>query len=169
MLFFCSFVFRNLLAYTMGCQLFSYFSSRHALSLLCLRHSLIVLDGLHRNFCFLLFVWLHFSVVGMICCVFHSILVCCFLFFLCERVVVAQGADSCNRLWMNFFRWCMAPVKDLSGFSVFGGSIFLIASVLRLVGMVPLGLILYPSHVISFLLLRIRFCVDLLLGFLCLI
>ena len=66
---------------------------------------------------------------------------------------------------MNFCKWCMLPISDQSCFSVFGGSIFMIASVLRVVSMISCGLIFIIAML--FPLLRIRLYVSLWLGFLC--
>ena len=61
----------------------------------------------------------------------------------------------------------MLSNSDLSCFSVFGGSNFMIASVLQFVGRIPFGLILYPSHVIS-VTANLPF-LGLLLGFRCIV
>ena len=42
----------------------------------------------------------------------------------------------------------MLPISDLICISVFGGSIFKMTSVFRLVGIIPSGFILYPNQVI---------------------
>ena len=85
----------------------------------------------------------------MILCVLRSILVCYFLIFsLCERNGLSD-ADIFDKFGMNFCKWCMLPINDLSCFRVFEGSIFIMASVFRFFGIIPSGFILYPNHVIS--------------------
>ena len=51
---------------------------------------------------------------------------------------------------VNFIKWCMHPMNDLSCFSVFGISSLFIESHFRFVGVIPVGVIWYPSQVISF-------------------
>ena len=71
-----------------------------------------------------------------------------FIFSLCESNG-RSGSDICDRLGINFCKRCMRPISDLSCFRVFGGSIFMLASVFRSVGIIPSGFVLYPNHVIS--------------------
>ena len=53
-----------------------------------------------------------------------------FIFSLCE-INGRSGAEICDRLGMNYGRWCILPISDLSCFSVFGGSNFMTDSVFR--------------------------------------
>ena len=82
-----------------------------------------------------------------VCSSFHSSLLF-FIFSLCERSGLS-GADIFDKFGMNFCKWCMLPINDLSCFRVLGGSIFIMASVFRFVGIIPSGFILYPNNVIS--------------------
>ena len=60
-----------------------------------------------------------------------------------------KGADSAADIGINLTKWCMLPINDLNCFRVLGFSNWIIASVFRLVGVMPSELILYPKHVIS--------------------
>ena len=143
MLYFCLLTLGNLLAYAIGCQLLSYFCLRHApkhslLASQCTRVYLIVSKWL---FCI---AWLQFLFIGKSLCALCSNL---FLFSLCDRRG-RRGDENCVKLRMKFCRWCILPISDLSCFNVFCGSIFVIVFVLRVVGIIPSGLILCPNHVI---------------------
>ena len=148
MLYFCSLVFKNLLAYAIGCHPLSYFCSRQApnSSLLASQRTLVVRfvsKCLFSLICLLaFFIWWN----DFLCSSFQSSLL--FFFSLCESNG-RSGADIYDRLGINFCKWCMLPISDLSCFRVFGGSIFMMASVFLSVGFIPSGFILYPNHVIS--------------------
>ena len=93
--------------------------------------------------CLIAFFWWN----DFVCSSFQSNLLF-FIFFLCESNG-RSGADICDRLGMNFCKWCTLPISDLSCFRVFGGSIFMMASVFRFVGFIPSAFILYPNYYIS--------------------
>ena len=149
MLYFCSIVFRNLPAYAMGCHPLSYFWSKQAPnpSLLALQSTLVsrfVSKWLFSVICLIaFFIWLN----DFVCSSFQSSLLF-FILSLCESNG-RSGADICDRLGMNFFRWCILPISYLRCFSVFGGSNFMIDSVFRVFDTISSGFILYPNHVIS--------------------
>ena len=133
-----------MIAYAMGFQLFSYFCSRHApqpssLASHLTRVCLFVSKCLFSIICVIAFFicWNNF-----VCSLFQSL--CYFLLFLCVIIVGVRGLSVVTGLGLIFVICLFYLITDLSCFCF-----FMIASVLRVVGMIPSGLILYPSHVIS--------------------
>ena len=57
-----------------------------------------------------------------------------------------RGAVNSARLGMNFIIWCMLPMNVQSCFNVWGGSISEMDFVFFSVGIIPFGIILYPSQ-----------------------
>ena len=99
MLYFCSFVFRNLLAYAMGCQSFTYICSRHAPrpSLLASQRTrvcLFVSKCLFPIICLIAFFWKDFVFFFPVYFAFSIFPVC--------NSNGRSGADSCVRFWINF-------------------------------------------------------------------
>ena len=147
MLYFCSFLFKNLLAYAIGCQVLFCFCSRHApgLSLLAshfTRVSLLIL----KCFCSTIFCIAYFILLnGIACCSFHSNF---FLDVEADRIGLI-GADSVAKLGINLIKLWILPKKDLNCFKVLGFSSWIIAIVFCLMGFIPSEMILYSSHMIS--------------------
>ena len=166
MLYFCSFMFRNLLAYAMQCQSFAYFCSRHAPrpSLLASQRTrvcLFVSKCLFSVICLIAFFifWNDF-----VCSSFQSILL--FFIFSLSDSNGRNGADSCDRFAINFCKWCMLPTNDLSCFWMFLVAPFLKLHLFCLLWIwFRLGWFCIPAML--FLLPRTRYYVGLLLGFLC--
>ena len=106
--------------------------------------SLFVSKSLISIICLIaFFMWLN----DFVCSSFQSSLLF-FIFSLCASKG-CSGFDFSDRLGINFYGKCILPINDLSCFSVFGGSNFIIDSVFLVVGMTPFGFFLYPNHVIS--------------------
>ena len=148
MLYLCSFLFKNLLAYAIGCQLLFCFCSRHAPSpSLLASHFTCVSLLILKCFCSTIFCIACFILLNAtVCWSFHSNF---FLDVVADKRCLI-GADSVARFGMNFIRWWMPPINYLCCFSVLGFSSWVIASVFCLVGFIPSEFILYPNHVNSF-------------------
>ena len=61
-----------------------------------------------------------------------------------------SGSESFARFVINFVRWWTLPRNDRNCFNGFGLSKFVIASVLVISGVIPLGVIVKPSHSMIF-------------------
>ena len=61
-----------------------------------------------------------------------------------------SGSDSLARFGINLVRWWTLPRNDRNCFSVFGLSSCVIASVFVTRGVIPLGVIVKPSHSLMF-------------------
>ena len=58
-----------------------------------------------------------------------------------------MGSRKLARFGMNFMSWCMEPIRERSCLSLLGGLRLSIESVFFTVGVIPVWVILYPSHV----------------------
>ena len=119
MLYLSSSLVKTRLAYATGLHMESCFWSRHAASPFYLRRFFSCFFCSIEIFvklviCFLL------SSNAMVCSSFSSSLFWFFVLFLDSSV--RRGSDSSPNLGVNFIRWCMQPMNDLSCLSVFCGS-----------------------------------------------
>ena len=122
MLYLCSFLLRNLLAYAIGCHMLFCLCSRHAPkpSLLA-SHFTRVSQLMSKFFCSTIVLIACFILLNALVCIsYHSN----FLGVLFVGFVISglSGALNAARFGMNFTKWCMLPINDLSCFSVFGFS-----------------------------------------------
>ena len=132
----------------MGCHLFSYFCSSHAPrpSLLASHRTRVCLFVSKCLFSIICLIAFFICSNHFVCSSFQSSLQF-FIFSLCD--CSGRRGMSYDKFGMNFCEGFTLPIIYLSCFKVFVGSIFIITSVLRVVVMIPSGLILYTNHVIS--------------------
>ena len=69
-----------------------------------------------------------------------------FVFFNSGR----SDSESLARFGINLVRWCTLPRNDRNCFSVLGLSSFVMASVFVMSGVIPLGVIVKPTHSMFF-------------------
>ena len=69
-----------------------------------------------------------------------------------------SGSESLASFGIILVRWCTLPRNDRNCFSVLGLSSFVMASVFVMSGVVPLGVIVKPSHSMMFFFANSHFC-----------
>ena len=157
MLYRCSKLFRNLLAYAIGYYVEFTNCSKHAPRPFLLASHRTLVGHLTSNNLFSVidfiasFILLNASVWS----VFQSSLLCDFklLFESNGR----SGSLRVARFGVNIMRWCMHPMNERSCLSVFGVSNLTIDSHFLLVGIIPFGCILNPSQT-KFVFANSHFC-----------